>query len=273
MGLIERKKYDKMLDVLYKEIHNETDAFDRMLEFLLVDNSWPFLSQFGKDAWFIDPNNAWLRAILQEYNKETVELLRSNWDDDLGDLYIDLQSQGSQNMKGQFLTPMNVCNMMTQMAIPEELRNKKSNILDPCCGTGRFFMTGFKVSPKSYYYGVDIDQRILHVALVNCAMHDIHGFLLHADSLVHEIGLDTPNGRYNWKFANQWESHWSDLKTMADDQIEEKLSDDIRVIETIGTLSVKMKDDQIQMDLIDINNPEAVARRRKEIQVKATVEG
>ena len=87
-------------------------------------------------------------------------------------------------------------------------------VLDPCVGTGRMIMSGAKVSPQSYYYGVDIDWRSLHVALVNFAQHDIHGFVLHADSLMHDTDIAKPNGRFNWKFANQWKSHYGELKLM-----------------------------------------------------------
>jgi hypothetical protein len=258
-----RKAFDKLHAALYSSIHNEFDALDRLTEFLAVDNCPPLLLQFPKDIWFLKPENEWLQKTFEVYDKEMCDMLRADWDDELGNMYMDMQSNSIKGLRGQFLTPIHVSDMMAQMVMGVE--KKPETVLDPCVGTGRMLMSAAKVNPEARMYGVDIDHRGLHITLVNAAQHNIHAFVLHADSLLHDTDPSHPNGRFNWKHANQWQSHFGQLKTIMDPQIEEKLSENVKAIETVSTYKVKAKDGELDMELVDINNPEAVARRRMEI--------
>ena len=256
-----RKIYDKLHNTLYTVTHDQFKAYDLLLAWLLCDNCPPFLTQFKENPWMIDVKNEFTRRMLEEYTMETVQLIRNDYEDELGNLYMDLQSKSSAGFKGQFLTPMHICDMMTQMVMGNN-KKERQNVLDPCVGTGRFFMAGARVNKNNYYFGIDIDQRAVRTALVNCALHDIHGILLHADSLMHA----TNAGHSNWKYANQWDSHWDKLLTIMDEQKLEKPSDRLKKIEGVSTYNITENNNKLIMKLIDIKDPKAVAERRAEIQ-------
>jgi type I restriction-modification system DNA methylase subunit len=98
------------------------------------------------------------------------------------------------------------------MTIGEDFA-RRINVLDPCVGTGRLLMSAYKVNPNSNLFGVDIDLDALRIAHVNFLVHDVKNFyLLHADSLRHEIDFSKPEGNHNWQFANRWNSCMSKLK-------------------------------------------------------------
>lgn len=257
MSIKARKVYDKLHDTLYTATHDSLKAYDLMLAWLLVDNCYPFLTQFKDDLWMLDIKNEYARRLYEAYTREDVGIIRNDWDDDLGELYMDLQSKSTVEIKGQFLTPINVAKMMAGMMFGDE--KKKINVLDPCVGTGRLIMAGAQRNIKSYYYGVDIDQRATRTALVNCALHDIHGIILHADSLYHKTELGHPN----WLHANQWDTHWDKLKAW---NKPEKPSDNLKTVERICTYNITQNNNKLNIKLIDIKDSTAVAERREKIQ-------
>ncbi|MBA3045776.1 MAG: SAM-dependent DNA methyltransferase [Euryarchaeota archaeon] len=199
-----------MLKILNRKFHNHNEAWDRMIEFIAVDNCPPMLLQMDHQfEWFYEDEKL-AKEIIEVYD---LELIKSDKQDHLGDMYVENQSQLGRSYKGQFLTPEHVVNMMCAMTI--EKTDEEINILDPCTGTGRFLMGAHEYAPNANLFGVDIDQRALRVAFTNCAIHNISAYFLHADSLMHETDISKPEGRYNWQYANRWNSCWDELKPIA----------------------------------------------------------
>jgi type I restriction-modification system DNA methylase subunit len=85
-------------------------------------------------------------------------------------------------------------------------------ILDKTVGTGRVLMSAYKRAPNSMLFGVDNDLRALRIAFTNLAIHDISGYLLHADCEKHELDIANDDGWYNWQYANRWYSCMDKLK-------------------------------------------------------------
>ena len=92
--------------------------------------------------------------------------------------------------------------------------NEKPNILEPCVGTGRFLITAQEYAPNARLFGVDNNITMFRTAFTNAAIHSISMYLLHADSLFHDISISTPDGLYNWQHANRWQSQMDNLKTI-----------------------------------------------------------
>lgn len=203
-----RTMLEKMYFLFIDKFQDPIESWDRLVEFLAVDNCGPLLHQLNhKFEWFFQDSKL-SDAVINLYDPE---LLKSDYHDHLGDMYLEkIVSQERAKRKGMFLTPMNLADTLTQMTIQKT--NKPLNILDPAVGSGRLLMAAYKTAPDSMFFGVDIDLRALRIAFTNFAIHNISGYFLHADSLYHNIDISTENGIHNWKYANNWYSCMDKLK-------------------------------------------------------------
>ncbi len=105
--------------------------------------------------------------------REMIELLGSaseGFHDALGDLFMDLVSHGRN---GQFFTPGHVCDMMSQITIPEMEDGK--TVLDPTCGSGRMLLAAGKRNRNVYLFGNDIDATCCKMAVINLLLNSLQG--------------------------------------------------------------------------------------------------
>lgn len=98
--------------------------------------------------------------------------------DALGDLFMELVSGGRN---GQFFTPDNVCEMMSQMTMPE-VRNGE-NILDPSCGSARMLLAAGKRNRNAWFFGCDNDITCCKMAVINLLQNTLQGEIALMDSL------------------------------------------------------------------------------------------
>lgn len=199
---------ENVYDVFSGEFMDSYKSWDRFIDFLTVDQCAPLIVKLNhKFEWLFDNKNL-LDKVMKVYRPS---LLKSEFYDHLGEMYLEkIVSKHDAKRKGQFLTPMNLAELMAKMTIPET--NDKFNILDPSVGTGRLLMAAYKRAPKATMFGVDIDIRALRIAFANMAIHKIRGYFLHANSLKHEIDISTKAGKHNWQYANSWYSYMDKLK-------------------------------------------------------------
>ena len=199
---------DRMYDTLTAKFHDSYKAWDHLVEFLAVDNCGSMLFQMDHKFEWLFEDRGLTEKLMNIYDPK---ILRSDYYDHLGEMYLEkVISSNQAQRQGQFLTPMHVAQMTAAMTIGET--DKPVRVLDPCVGTGRMLMAAHKQAPNAKLFGVDLDQRMVRIAFTNFAIHDISGYLLHADSLQHETDLSTEEGRYNWQFANRWHSSLDELK-------------------------------------------------------------
>ena len=206
-----RNVYDTLFDILYREFNESHESYDKLLEFLAVDSCPPIMLDIeGKLEWFFS-NRQLSERLINAYN---LPLIKSDRYDYLGDIYIDNVIGASEaGRKGLYLTPQPVVEAICKMTLGE-VNNKEVNILEPCVGSGRFLLTANKYAPNANLYGVDKSLDMVRTSFTNAAIHNIRMYLLHADSLLHDIGHSEPEGIYNWQFANRWQSHYEKLKTI-----------------------------------------------------------
>ncbi len=146
------------------------------------------------------------RASKDEEGKETFE-------DTQGDVYEYLLSElKTAGKNGQFRTPTHILQLVTNLVFSEysdnELKKKGLKIADPACGTAGFLLAAYKqyltrftskkyikqddsgfdigtigdkLTPswhekleKETFYGFDIDQTMVRIALMNLMMHGIN---------------------------------------------------------------------------------------------------
>lgn len=202
-----RNAYENMLDVLYTKFHDYNSAWDKLVEFVAVDNCPPLLPRIKDKMYWLFNDLKLAEDLVKKYD---LGLLKSDRHDHLGDLYVENQSRLGQSYKGQFLTPDPVVEFIVASTIGKT--DKELTVLDPCVGTGRFLIKAKEYAPNANLYGVDIDIRALRIAFTNCAIHNISAYFLCADSLRHNTDISEEDGRYNWGFANQWYPCWDKLR-------------------------------------------------------------
>ena len=212
-----------MFDVLYRASHEYSDAYEKLLEFLVADHLPGMIQQFdGKLDWLLKDETIYNRLV--PIYADNFDAIHSDPYDYLGDMYVEFQGRFSQSVKGQFLTPQNVCEMIVRMSIGEEDKDKPMTVLDPCVGTGRFLISAGKYAPNATLYGIDIDNRAIRTAFTNACIQKLRVRLLCADSLRHATDPETEAGRNNWKYCNSWQSHYSELISIVDEfrELQEK---------------------------------------------------
>ena len=203
-----RTMLETMYEILKGRFPDPVTAWDRLMEFLILDH---------RPLCFIDLNNSieWLfkdstltDELMKVYNSE---LLRTDYHDYLGQMYFEkfISSQQVREL-GQYLSSMRDAQNVAEKIIGQT--DEKRTVLDPEAKTGRRLMAAHKIAPNAILFGVDEDLRLLRIAFINCAIHDIPSFLLHADTNKHETDIATDNGKHNWQYANKWHSCMDKLK-------------------------------------------------------------
>ncbi len=201
--------YENLFDVFVEKFNDPLKAFDSMLEFIAVNHKPHLIFELDhKFEWFLD-DKEFAEKVLKVYKPDVMKRHRYDY---LGEIYMNIVSKKTLESAGQFLTPHNVAEAMVKMIIGDKT-DKELYILDPAVGTGRFLLMAHKYAPNSYLFGVDIDLRMVRTTITNCLIHGIkRAYILHADSLKHEIDISTPEGKHNWQFANRWNSCMDKLK-------------------------------------------------------------
>ncbi len=225
-----RTMLENTYNVFHERYSDSILAWDRFIEFIAGDHCPHLVTELDHhyDWFFSDKDLA--DKIIQNYN---LELLHSDRSDHLGDMYIQkLVTKADAERRGLFLTPESVANLTAAMTIP--VTEEKVTVLDPCVGSGRLLMAAHQRAPNGIFFGVDTDLRILRVAYTNLAIHGIKGYLLHADSLLHNTDISTEEGRENWKYSNHWNSHMDKLHKYSPlpkkTTIESKVGDPLKVL-------------------------------------------
>lgn len=206
-----RTMLENMYDTLQAKFHDSTKSWDRLIEFLAVDNCAPLILQINHKLNWLFQDSKLAQKLINAYDPAA---LKSDYYDHLGEMYLEkIVGRAAVQRSGQFLTPVNVADMMADMNIGRT--DEKKTVLDPAVGSGRLLMAAHKVAPNALLFGVDIDLRMLRITYTNFAIHNISGYLLHADSLLHEIDISREEGRENWQYANRWYSCMNKLKPVA----------------------------------------------------------
>lgn len=103
--------------------------------------------------------------------KETKEL-----DEDiLGEIYMTKVSFGEH---GQFFTPMPVTNFMAQI-----VGATGKTVSDPCCGSGRMFLSMNKLNKDMFCIGVDLSSACAKMTALNMWLFDINADIYEGNSL------------------------------------------------------------------------------------------
>ena len=133
-------------------------------------------------------------------------------DDVLGKLFHGLELHN--RWKGQFFTPMNICNAMSEMTVEncDEIIEKKGyiTVCEPAVGSGAMVLgMANALKKKGYNYqkhmlvtAVDNDIKCVHMAYIQLALHGIPAVVVHGDSLTGEQWSTWYTPMYVWNRIN-----------------------------------------------------------------------
>ena len=205
-----RNVYDSLFKVLYDEYNDSNLAYERLLEFLAVDNCPSMIRDIeGHLDWFFE-NEDVREKLIETYD---IKAVQSDRYDHLGDLYLEnVIGEYEAKERKLYFTPHSVAKGLAKMTL-EGNTKENPKVLDPAVGSGRLLMAAYEYCPSARLYGVDNSLPLIRTAFTNAAIHSISMYLLHADSLRHVTDISLPEGRQNWRYANRWRSHMDKLKT------------------------------------------------------------
>lgn len=121
--------------------------------------------------------------------KLTTEL----WFDAWGDLFMSLITKGGN--KGQFFTPANICNLMSEVTLDKEQKatqrtkfGKRVVVSDCACGSSRNLLAAMAMFHKKgwkqpYLVAEDLDLLCCKMSAVNIALHGCFGEVICHDTL------------------------------------------------------------------------------------------
>ena len=99
--------------------------------------------------------------------------------------------EGDQNMtnkfKAQFFTPVDVCDLMSQLVLSEDLGDEVRVMNDPCCGSGRFALAHHRYRPQDFFMLNDLDDYAVKMTVVNMLVHGMRGVVAHQNTLTEEV--------------------------------------------------------------------------------------
>ena len=129
-------------------------------------------------------------------------------DDVLGRLFHDLELHN--RWKGQFFTPMNICNAMSEMTVGncDEIIEKNGyiTVCEPAVGSGAMVLgmanalkkKGYSPQKHMVVTAIDIDIKCVHMTYIQLALHGIPAIVVHGNSLTVEAWSTWYTPMYVW---------------------------------------------------------------------------
>ena len=100
--------------------------------------------------------------------------------DHLGEIYEQLSVQSKE--MGQYFTPMEICRLMAEMTIGDDIP-EDARIADPACGSGRHLIASSRKRPNATFYGTDLDHTCAMMTTLNMLYRNLNSYVVHGDSL------------------------------------------------------------------------------------------
>lgn len=195
----EQKEFVKLFDSIC-QWNSRWDRWNDMVKLFAIEISNPV------DALHRESRNKTYAAIAQKYKPEEfqrfvpllVELIsnfeKNPFQDFLGSMYMDLELGSSQN--GQFFTPYNICQMMAEVSISDDVNDKIAergwvSLHDPTCGGGAtligaaeaLYKRGINYQERALFFGQDLDQTVALMCYIQLSLIGCAGYVRIGDTL------------------------------------------------------------------------------------------
>lgn len=178
--------HNLFLKLIYK--HDASRVFDDFLDYIIhghtIDQSSSWDKQYSSDE-----NELFLemyREIIRVMNKQLIT--DKDWFDFFGTYYeAEIVSKLGRRDSGQFFTPPNVCDCMSEMQLMLVDKKKRLKVNDPAAGSGRCLLSAHIHAPGSYMVAQDLDLTCVKMCICNFMLHAVQGEVWWMNSLTTEI--------------------------------------------------------------------------------------
>ena len=178
-------EFEKIFDRLTNQ-YDPNKIFNEFLDYCIDINLFTTVSQNldfnGKEKEYFKMFQEWVKITNTALNNPTTEInsSKNGWYENV------VQTKYKAGARGQFFTPADVCQLMTEMTfeLDKDYTNKLVN--DCCCGSGRFLLAGHSLMPKAIMIGSDLDEVACKMTVLNFYIHGVRGSVLHQNTLTGE---------------------------------------------------------------------------------------
>lgn len=181
---------------IFERLTNQYDPnkiFNEFLDYCIDINLFTTINQNldfdGKKEYYFQMFQEWIKITNDALNNPTSEInsSKNGWYDFLGIFYENIvQTKYKAGARGQFFTPADVCQLMTELTISDEDYSNKF-VNDCCCGSGRFLLAGHSLMPNAIMIGSDLDDVACKMSVLNFYIHGVTGSILHQNTLTGEF--------------------------------------------------------------------------------------
>lgn len=185
-------KFEKIFDKLSSQ-HEPNRIFDEFLDYCIDINLFTTINQNldfqGREKDYFEMFQEWVKITNTALNNPTKEInsSKNGWYDYLGIFYENIvQTKYKAGARGQFFTPADVCQVMTEIILDEDQNYTDKLVNDCCCGSGRFLLAGHSLMPGAIMIGSDLDDVACKMTVLNFYIHGVRGSVLHMNTLTLE---------------------------------------------------------------------------------------
>ena len=185
-------KFEKIFDKLTNQ-YDPTKIFDEFLDYCIDINLFTTINQNlnfnGREKYYFEMFKEWIKITNNHIDEDNKEINSGNngWYDYLGIFYENIvQTKYKAGVRGQFFTPADVCQVMTELVIKDNEDYEGKLVNDCCCGSGRFLLAGHSLMPGAIMIGSDLDDVACRMTVLNFYIHGVKGSVLHQNTLTGE---------------------------------------------------------------------------------------
>lgn len=164
----------------------------RVFEWKAIDKAGGILQRFieceNEDAMFFEAMREWLELSYREICKRGAY-------DAFGTLYeVNFQSSFKANSCGQFFTPMNICDVMSNIMVDgnDKCIKPTEDVVkfnDCACGSGRTLLSAWNRCDKynrNLFFAGDLDSTSVYMCALNFMIHGMVGAVEKRDALTRD---------------------------------------------------------------------------------------
>ena len=159
-----------------------TNWLDWVIDQNLIINHDRQLDFKGNEETYFKLYKEWIKIVSDELEKGD-----KYYYDYLGVFYENvIQSKYKAGVRGQFFTPADVCQVMTELTIKDNVDYTGKFVNDCCCGSGRFLLAAHSLMPGAIMTGSDLDDVACKMSVLNFYIHGVRGSIIHQNTLTGE---------------------------------------------------------------------------------------
>lgn len=184
--------FEKIFDRLTNQ-YDPNKIFNEFLDYCIDINLFTTINQNlnfnGREKYYFELFKEWIKITNNHIDEDNKEINSGNngWYDYLGIFYENIvQTKYKAGARGQFFTPADVCQVMTELVIKDTEDYEGKLVNDCCCGSGRFLLAGHSLMPGAIMIGSDLDDVACRMTVLNFYIHGVKGSVLHQNTLTGE---------------------------------------------------------------------------------------